>query len=945
MAQPATTRSAPGLDPFVLELREFHQKGLERIREKHKHGAGGFQTVEATTGLMDQVVVRAWRHALADTARHSGKDLSKTPPRVALMGIGGYGRAQLNPGSDVDIMFFHKSSLTTVETDIIKKTLQTLWDTGLEIGHSARTWSDCVRISSEDVDTRTSLLENRYLAGDREIQENFHKKYRAHIIRQGCQAFFRQKQVNRRERYRKHGDTVALQEPNIKESAGGLRDLHHGLWLTIAMYDIPSLAGMRRRGLLREPFFGRLMDAVDFIFRIRNELHFHQKSAGNRLTFEIQEKVAKAFGYHDEGVNMAEESLMRDYYAAATCLQQFADMMTIRCLQPSPLKRLFGSLQRRNLGDGFFLREGQLTVEHPETFFLEDPERVVRVFEIQQETACDLQGDLSSELSQYVASLRTEEISGAASACDRLVEMLKVKGKVGPVFRAMYETMFLDVLIPEFKVIRYLPRRDLYHKYTVDEHSMITVEILDGLSEDQAPKKPVMDREELAERFPGARRRWRWWGVPSIWYEGSAGELKDSHPDQRDVLTLPVYSQAGERVVGEIKNLFSQVESPHLLYLATFMHDIGKGRGGEHHLKGAAIACEVCRRLGLSDSETDLVIFLVEKHLEFARIAFRFDTRDFGVVQQFASWCNTRTKLDYLYLLTLADIWAVSTELLTEWKMSMLHQFYTQVRDFLDNRLQVELERSERRKQIYEEFIATLPRDIDEGEAEKHLGMMPEKYLTQHTADQLHFQMRLLRKYTGEHPVVDCRQTMMNVLEVVTIHPSKIGRFMRVVRSLSSLNLSISEARLFARDDGLAICTLLVAHNEGATLREEYRERIIERTVLSLEDQWDENWNPRRLHTPPQGKFRFEPHVEVYNRVSPQYTVIEVRCADEIGVLVKITTILAKYGLDIVVARIHTEQSRVFDTFYVLDSNRQKFEDTQKINWLKSSLVKALESS
>ena len=440
-------------------------------------------------------------------------------------------------------------------------------------------------------------------------------------------------------------------------------------------------------------------------------------------------------------------------------------------------------------------------------------------------------------------------------------------------------------------------------------------------------------------RFPAAIRKWRWWGKESTKVIGK-GEEPPAEFD--DTLTLPIYSAQAATILEEIRELFRKIEKPALLYLATFLHDIGKGRGGDHHIKGAEIACEVCKRLNMNVPDTDLVIFLVEKHLEFAKIAFRFDTQDVKTIDDFAIWCNTVERLDYLYLLTLADIWAVNTDLLTEWKLTMLHQFYRSVRSMLADRVSAELNIERQRRESVTQLLATLPRDLSEIDAERFVSRMPSNYIDQMEPGQVHFHLRLLRKYTREKPIVGCNQSMMNIIEVVTIQPSRIGNFMRTARALSSLSLSIADARIFIRDDGDAINTLHVLHQEGASLRQEIRDKIIERTVASLQDEWNESWNPRVLKPQEIGRFRFEPMVEVYNKVSPQFTLIEVRCADSVGLLVQITSVLAKYGLDIRFARIHTEEQRVFDTFYVLNENRRKFEDPQKINWLKASIVKAI---
>jgi [protein-PII] uridylyltransferase len=935
-----------GLDPIVPELRRFHQEGLERIASRHRSGVGGMQVVDETTGLMDQLVMRIWQHALREGTRNSQVDFSVSPPRASLVAIGGYGRAQLHPRSDVDILFLHKKQLSPVEEELIKISLRILWDVGLDIGHAVRTPADCIRMATTDLDSQTSLLENRYLAGYRPLYEEYHKRYRSFMAGKGIRKFIEQKEQERQERYRRHGDTIAIQEPNLKEGAGGLRDLHHAIWLALAMYDIPSLAGIRRRGLVREPFYGHLRQAVDFLLRIRNELHLTLKTNSNRLTFEVQEQVAKSFRYLDEGGNLAEETLMRDYYDAASWIQMFADRMTNHCLRPSRIQYLRSFFHRKEPEEGYVIRDGVLQVKEPETFFLNHPERILKVVEISQQTGCVFEGEMVTEISRILSGMQTEDFSDPRQIGTPLITMLGQKGKVGPMMRGLYDLGCLDLLMPDFAVIRFLPRRDLYHRYTVDEHSILTLEILDGLADDHFPETPCLPVAELAARFPEARRKWRWWlAKPVVRKDGSEAES----PTHLDTMTLPVYSATGAKIIDEIKAVYAEVSKPALLYLATFLHDIGKGRGGDHHIKGANIACTICRRLGMNDPDTDLVIFLVEKHLEFAKVAFRFDIQDFAVVQDFAVWCDSREKLDYLYLLTLADIWAVNTDLLTEWKLSMLHQFYSEVRALLDDRAAVEAKHAQEQIQAYSRFLSELPRDISETEAERHLGRMPSTYLLRSNAETLHHHLRLLRRYTGESPIVGCRQTLSNILEVVAIQPSRIGNFMRTVRPLSSLGLSISEARIFVRDDAVTFTTLMVLYQEGIEFEEGIIQRITERASESLQDRWDDNWDPRprgrggsRTTSTIPGRSRITPSVEVQNQASSRYTVIEVRCADSIGVLVQIASVFAKYGLDIGYARIHTEGQRVIDTFFVLDANRRKFEEPQKINWLKNSLIKAL---
>lgn len=939
MTEAVIIQKSPGLDPMVLELRKFHQEGLEKISGRHRSGAGGLQIIDETTGLIDQLVMKVWQHSLREGSRNLAVDLSKSPPRVALVAIGGYGRAQLHPRSDIDIQFLHQRKLTSADEELIKSTLRTLWDVGLDIGHSVRTVSDCIRMAAADLNTQTSLLENRYLSGYRPLYEEFHRRYRTFMAGRGIRKFIEQKEAERQERYRRHGDTIAIQEPNIKEGAGGLRDLHHSIWLALALYDIPSLAGIRRYGLVREPFYGILHDSVDFILRIRNELHLTLKTNSNRLTFEIQEQVAKSFRYQDESGNLAEERFMRDYYAAASNVQRFADRMTNHCLKPSRWQSWRALLNRRQYENGFTILDGVLNVKEPETFFLGHPQRIIRMFEISQETGCAFDGELLTELTRILSGMTPEEFNDPREIGPKFMAMLGIKGRVGPVMRGFYETGLLDLLMPEFSVIKFLPRRDLYHRYTVDEHSVLTCEILDGLADEHHPESPCLPVEELAARFPEAHRRWRWWIANPVIYKPTGDAESKAITD---TMTLPIFSQAGAVIIEEIKTLYQEVTKPALLYLATFLHDVGKGRGGEHHIKGASLACGICRRLGLNDPDTDLVIFLIEKHLEFAKVAFRFDTQDFATVQEFASWCDTREKLDYLYLLTLADIWAVNTDLLTEWKLSMLHQFYREVRAFLDDRAAVEAKHAEEQARAYTRFLSELPRDITEDESERHLTCMPYDYLMKQSFETIHHHLRLLRKYTGERPIVGCRQTLPNILEVVSIQPSMIGNFMRTVRPLSSLGLSISEARIFVRDDGVAFTTLMVVHQEGSEFGDDMIQRVIDRSMDSLEDRWEENWNPQPVRLHDRGRFRLTPTVEVLNNVSSKYTVVEVRCADAIGVLAQIATVFAKYGLDIGFARIHTEGQRVIDTFYVIDTNRRKFEEPQKINWLKNSMVKAL---
>jgi len=670
MPLPALQIPAPdgrGFDdrrPQILEAcKQYLSASHELIRQHHSAGASGTEVVHQLSAMMDRMVVGLYQElSTVVDGSHQG--------HLTLVAVGGYGRGELNPYSDVDIMFLHDGSLAPERVEAFaQKLLYFLWDLRLDVGYSVRTIADCIEMAAADTTVKTALMDCRLLTGHPPLFEALHKTVFSQILTKSSDSFIKQKIAEMKKRREKYGDTIYLLEPNIKEGEGGLRDLQTALWVTRVKFKFNDPRELIVKGIISEEELEVYRAALDHLWRLRNELHFHTRRKSDQINFDLQVHLAAFLGYKDRGKVLAVEDFMRDYYRHAARVEHFASTLVSRCIwRDEGGLKVLGYFVRRPVGDGCFVLKGELIIPD-ESVVEKDPAVLMRIFELAQKHGVSLNIRVKWLIRRSLY-LVNDKFRRNREVNQSFLNILRSEKGVTATLRLMHHLEFLNEYIPEFEHIYCKVQHDLYHIYTVDIHTLFAV--------------------EQAEQILN-------------------GELSETLP-----LPCAVARQIGKR---------------ELLLLAVLFHDIGKGEGGGHAEKGAAMIPTIARRMGLSKEGTERLEFLVRQHLLFAHIAQRRDLSDEKMLLQFARQMGTSENLKMLYLLTIADIRAVGSDVWTTWKATLLNELYEKAFSILE-RGNFELEASgERARAIRRTVREMVEYDIPATVAREELRSLPIRYL------------------------------------------------------------------------------------------------------------------------------------------------------------------------------------------------------------------------
>ncbi len=862
-------------DPAVVSrtLRRFLKIEDQRLKMAHYIGTPGCETAAARSFVLDIAVAHAFRHA-AQLGQSNGI-VNGTLNGCALLAIGGYGRAELAPYSDLDLLFLFSGQRLGQMKPVLANLLRFLWDAGLAVGHSFRTVGDCVTTALDDPHLRTALVNTRLLAGNKGLHNSLHDALEKDRRRR-ADAFLTAIRRERDARYARFGASVCLQEPNIKESAGGLRDFHTALWLVHARHGYKTLDEMRGHDLVSENEARKVLRAYDFLWRIRHSAHFMMRRKTERLSLEMQPTLAGQFGYKPAAHLLGSEKLMRDYYHHARELHRFSEALGARIADNEP--RASHWRRKRDTetkSEPFSIRRGRLQFDGQTDFFEKKPLAIFNALALGQAARVPFDYRLREVLSQSLRSIgpasRTSvEVSNA------FLRLLRRRGRAGYVLRLMHNMGLLARLIPEFGRISLLVQHDLYHHFTVDEHTLRAVETLD--------------------------------------------ELHTSENKQR----------------AHLRAVFEQIEDPSLLYLALLLHDIGKGQGRGHIARGAKLAERVCRRLRLKEDEAKKVVLLVKQHVTMAHLAQRRDLSEPQVISDFATALGSLDALNMLLLLTYADLNAVGPGVWTEWKATLLWDLYRRTRKLMTGE-EAALDDAAERARIKEQIAGALTPSVPFSEVERHLALLPDRYLriSSPAAVAMHIQMIEAVRTEG----VSCRWTRLanTSAELTVSAPDRHGLFADLAGTLAANGIEILSAELNTREDGIAIDGFMLRQASTRQAIENRRYEEIERAlrqavageldVAALVERWSTRNAPRkRSKVIPAGR-RNLPQVVCDNEASPSSTLIEVHAIDEPGLAYKIASVLAGLGLEIVCARIATEKSDALDVFYVTDGDGLKLSE------------------
>jgi [protein-PII] uridylyltransferase len=844
--------------------------------------------VRAHSELAEEVVRAA--HRVAVQRLHPNPTPSSAE-RLAVVAVGGFGRAEMAPHSDVDLLFVTPWKMTGWAESVIESTLYMLWDLHLKVGHASRTVADCVRLAKSDMTIRTGLLEKRRIAGDLEPAEDLSHRLRREVFSQRRAEFVQAKLEERAQRHRRHGDNRYVNEPNVKEGKGGLRDLHSLFWIARHIHDGASGEELVALRVFSREELDAFRAAEDFLWAVRCHLHLVAGRPTEQLTFDMQVEVAARMGYEDAPGRRAVERFMQDYFRVATRVGEltriFLAELEARHIkrEPSLLGRAAGRLpgRRPRVRPGYRVVHNRLTISDPGEF-LADPVNLLRVFEEGLRTGLLLHPDvmrlIRANLGRIDGRMRQDP-----EARRIFLALLLDHGNPERALRRMNELGVLAAFIPEFEPVVAMMQFNMYHQFTVDEHLIQAVAQLSRI-----------ERGDLAEELPVASRI-------------MAGEV-----DRR------------------------------VLYLAVLLHDIGKGRPEDHSILGARIARRVLPRLGLPAAEVETVEWLVRHHLVMSDAAQKRDLSDPLTVRDFARTVRTRRRLDLLLVLTVCDIRAVGPRVWNNWKAQLLRTLHRRTALALEEGLEAlgrESQEAEARTAL-EEALAGWTPEAREAELARHYGPYWQglrqsdhaalaELLRDVPPDEIHMDIAL----DEGRDATRARFAMVD-------HP---GIFARLTGAVALAGANVVDARTYTTRDGCAVAVFWLQDAEGHPFEEARLprlrasiERILAGEVVAADALAPKDRVPRR-----ERPFRRPTHITFDNEGSEIYTIVEVDTRDRPGLLHDLTRALAAGNIHIASAVVATYGEQAVDSFYVKDSFGLKLHSESRREGLERRLRAAIE--
>lgn len=863
-------------------LKEAHRAGYAEIKRRFmEQRPNGAVTVAEHCYLMDQILITLYdyvtHHVYAPGVRTKGEHL-------CLMAVGGYGRGELSPYSDIDLLFLLPYKSTPYSEQVVEYMLYMLWDMGLKVGHSTRSIGECVRLAKTDITIRTALLEARWLYGDRKLADEFRHRYRNDVIAGSGMAFVEAKLAERDNRHDRLGDSRYVLEPNVKEDKGGLRDLHTLYWISRYLYGVTDVRELVDIGILSTEAARTFIKAQSFLWAVRCMLHYLTGRAEDRLTFDLQKEIAARLGYTDHAGAASVERFMRHYFLVA---KDVGDLTRIFCavLEEQNKRKPRLTLRRKKHIDGFVVEGGRIAVAE-ETRLADEPARILRLFRHAQTLGLDIHPNtlkLVTENLKLVTSLRNDR-----EANGLFLDMLTHPQEPDTILRRMNEAGVFGRFIPEFARVVAQMQYDMYHVYTTDEHTIRAIGILSRI-----------ERGDLADALPVA-----------------------SH-------------------------VVHTVDSRRALYVAVMLHDIAKGRGGDHSELGAKMARRLGPRLGLSPEETETVAWLVRHHLDMSRTAFKRDIDDPQTIVDFANLVQSPERLKLLLVLTCADIRAVGPSVWNGWKAALLRELYYRTDDALSGGLSAEARdvRVKRKKDALREVLADWPAEaVDDFLA---LGY-PSYWLVYDTmTHQRHARMIRQAEDNGAPLTVEMvPDTARDVVDVTIYCADHPGLFARLTGAISLTGCSIVDAKIITLTNGMALDSFSVQDPKGE-LQVSPEKQL--RLTKAIEDTLTGRHNLRQAlaakksDLPSRARvFSVPPRVILDNAVSKTHTVIEVNGRDRPGFLYDVTRTLTSLGLQISSAHISTYGERVVDVFYVKDVFGMKVDHQTKLRQIRENLMEVL---
>ncbi|GEP43426.1 [protein-PII] uridylyltransferase [Brevifollis gellanilyticus] len=887
--------------------KQFLKLKEQRIKQRHRAGMGGVEICRMRSDVMDCLVNQLWKESLATLpAEKQGK------MRVSVVAHGGYGRRVMSPHSDLDLTFILPGNSAQVPPEIAKFIADYLlyfYDLKFKVGLGTRSAGGCIELANEDMLTKTALMEARLLCGDPKGFDEFRSRFDKECLVGKEAEFLKQRQNDLTSRHLKHGGTHCVQEPNIKNGCGGLRDYQNLIWMTYVKAGTLNPKDLVQKGHMSPLAWRELAQAYDFILRVRNEMHYSERRASDVLTLRLQGVVATNLSYRHKKILRRIEAFMRDYYTSTRdILQRSSEVMDSLNLaamaDQDTRKGLLSFMVRRKAAqkrpekfDGFVEKAERLFPEEP-GIYKEDPTRLMRTFLHTQQRHLRMSPELF-QLMQVSFRLVNVSYRYNKSVRETFLAILGNKGDVARVLRQMHRVGFLGRYMPEFGALTCLVQHEFFHRYTADEHTLRTIDKLD--------------------------------------------ELSDAHVQAR-----PLYQK-----------LFHDLQQPEILYLALLLHDAGRAANAKaHDAESTVMADAVARRLLIKGERRKLLLFLVDNHLLMYRTATTANLDDPQVIGEMAAMVKTKEYLDTLLVMTYADSKGTSEASWSGYKEASILQLYHNTLAYLDapadfmRRVAVPLD----------EVRASVVKELEDGynlEISAHFQHMPRSYFNYRDPAQIAAHIRQFRQFFVQLTKEDPDAGLMPVMTwedhpeqgysdlIVTCWDRHL-LLARISGALAAQSINILSADLYQRGDNLVLDIFRVCNTNFAAVTNKSAKLRVEQAVRAafLEQKFD--FAPAiaasRKAAPGFDEVMDEipQRVFINNEVSPSQTVAELQVVDRLGLLYDLFMAIGKLDLSVTHARISTEKGVAIDAIYIQTAGGDKIRDKEELDQLKSALEAAV---
>ena len=858
---------------LLAQARDLYRVRRREIEAVHRRGGLGTEVVAQLTEAAD-LLIRALFHFLAAT---SGLALDAG---VAVVAVGGYGRGELNPGSDLDLLFVTPRRFDPAMQQVASELPTLLFDLGAQVGGAVRTFRDCVEQGLADLTVRTALLETRQLAGSAEVYTELSHQVARKVTARHARRYIETKLAEHQAMLARQGGSIFVREPHIKEGVGGLRDIHLAGWVGKTRYQDGGFEDLMKRGSITRDEREYLIEARSFLWRVRNDVHFRTGRKEDRLTFDQQQEVARYLGYEDREDRSASTSFMHHYYCHARQVHFLSGVLLRRFAHDFGVgARIRTHLGMRHVGDGFLLFRDRISIPlAAKGRFRERPERMLELFELSAKHHVPLSPETLLKLQSELPFIADEAVRSA----DNLATLRRLFAASGPVsfwLRPMYETGLFRRLVPEFAAIEALCQPGPYHLYTVDEHTLQVIDAIDAVRE----------------------------------------------------------SADGERAT--FHRTFRDLKRPHLAYLGALFHDLGKGYPGDHSAVGERLTGQVMRHLGYPPDEIDVVERMVANHLLFPHVSQRLEIHDHEVLARFVDQIGDTETLALLLVLSYADARATHPDMWSAWKEALLRELYTLAHKQMSDRDADALAdlRSAKERTVRAEAKGKPVADL----LDRYLPQLDDQEILGKTVTQLIADMEMIHRL-GAKPLqlrlVNPRGRPFTQLTVCTLDIDQPGLFSKITGVLVSHRMDVKAAQVRTHRGGIILDTLQVTHRDGSRVESKGERRALLDDLRAVLDGRKplRSVTARRELSPrlPDHVRHLPAEIRVDNEISHRATVLLLNAEDRPGLLHDVTTAMAELNLYIRGAKIDTQAERVVDTFFVADIFGHQIVDPAKLRYI-----------